>query len=238
MFEQRSYAAELIDLGPTHYTLDEYHDCLKQLNKIGIWLGGNAASLEALKKMPKAPGSILDVGCGAGFFTIQMAKYFPQAKIVGIDINPQAIDFANNLLVGMPKRPANVSFILKTQPELNELPKSFDVVLSTLVCHHLDDEVLIGFLQKACLVAKQKVIINDLHRHPLAYAAFKAISPLFFRNRLIMHDGPLSVQRAFTRQEWHDYLHKAGLGKKRHSIRWRWAFRWLVEIDCTGGKTC
>ena len=100
----------------------------------------------------------------------------------------------------------------------------------------MTDEDLIDFLSKSCCVARHKVIINDLHRHPLAFYLFKIISPIFFRNRLIQNDGPISICRAFTRQELNYYLKKIGLNNSQYNISWQWAFRWLVEINCRGLK--
>lgn len=226
---KRSTALEILDLGPNHYTLDEYNDCMVKLDLIGKWLGGDQATISALKRMDPPPQSILDVGCGGGLSTIRLGLQFPQAQILGIDLNPLAIAFAKTRLA-----PPNVSFEARAQGELREPSKSYDAVISTLVCHHLTDKDLIEFISKSCLVAKRKVIINDLHRHPLALFLFKCISPLFFRNRLVLNDGPLSIRRAFKRDELADYLKNAGLKPSQSSIRWQWAFRWLVEINCHG----
>lgn len=234
MLSQRSYTPEIMDLGPAHYTLAEYMDCLKKLSHIGRWLGGNSAGLQGIKK--SAPASILDVGCGGGFFTILMAKKFPQSTVVGLEINPLAVAFARTILEEMDNPPGNVSFELQDSPDLKKPPKSYDVVTATLVCHHMNDPMLVDFLRKACTIARKRVVLNDLHRHPIAYVAFKTIAPLFFRNRLVINDGPLSVKRAFKRREWEHYLIAAGIDPEHFSIRWRWAFRWLVDIDCSRFK--
>lgn len=224
----RSKEKEILDLGPQHYSLDEYEDALIKLNKIGRWLGGDRANLQALEKMSPPPSTILDVGCGGGFFARRMASQFPDACVVGLEINPLAIAFAKRQA-----SPSNVIYKESRQSVLEETPKSYDVVMTTLVCHHMDDDMIIDFLQRACRVAKRKVIINDLHRHTLAYYLFKGIAPVFFRNRLVMHDGPLSVQRAFKKEDWQRYLKAAGISTSAYTIAWKCFFRWLVEIDCT-----
>lgn len=231
MWHTRSFEKEILDLGPEHYTPEEYNDCMIKLDRIGRWLGGDAATFSALKKIEPSPTSILDVGCGGGLFTIRMAEKYPKAKVVGIDINPQAIDFAKHKLATMDNPPKNVAFEWRQEGNLNEPDKSFDVVMSTLVCHHLNDEQLIDFLFKARQVAKQKVIINDLHRHPLALGLFKIVSPLFFQNRLVLADGQLSIRRAFTREEWNHYIKQVSDRPFNYSISWYWAFRWIVELD-------
>lgn len=232
MLKSRSKELEILDLGQNHYTLDEYNDCMIKLDLIGKWLGGDQATISALKRMDPPPQSILDVGCGGGLSTIRLGEQFPHAKILGIDLNPLAIAFAKNKLANMKRPPPNVSFETRDQGELSEPSKSYDAVISTLVCHHLTDGDLITFISKSCLVAKRKVIINDLQRDPVALFLFKCISPLFFRNRLVLNDGPQSIRRAFKRSELEDYLIKAGLKSSQYSIRWQWAFRWLVEVNC------
>lgn len=232
MLKTRSLEKEIIDLGPDHYTLEEYNDCMVKLDHIGKWLGGDRATYSALGSMDRPPLSILDVGCGGGLFTTRLAVRYPQATILGIDLNPQAIKFAKSRLALIRHPPPNLSFETRAQAKLSEPNKSYDVVLSTLVCHHMTDEELIEFITNACRIAKQKVIINDLHRHSLALFLFKIISPIFFRNRLVQNDGPLSIRRAFTYEELNGYLKKAGLNSSQYTIRWNWAFRWLVEIDC------
>jgi len=148
----------------------------------------------------------LDVGCGGGFFTVKVAKNYPTAKVTGIDTNPEAVAFAQNLLKKLPHPPTNVFFEKREQPQLQEPEGLYDIISATLVCHHMKDEELVAFLKQAFSLANQGIIINDLHRHPVAYYAFKGLAPVFFRNRIVQHDGPLSIRRAFTRSEWESYL--------------------------------
>lgn len=225
-FNKRSYEQELLDLGL--YSKEEYEDCLHQLARIGHFLGGNKATLKTLFKLPN-PQTILDVGCGGGQFTLEVAKQFPKAKVIGIDISSQAIEFAQ-------KQPeasslANLQFNISSSPQLTFNANSFDVVTSTLVCHHLDDDQLIDFLKRSYQIAKKAIILNDLHRHWLAYSSFALIAKLFFPNRLILHDGLLSIKRAFKKQDWVNYLIAAEIPLECCSITWHWAFRWILYID-------
>ncbi len=226
--KKRSCEPELLDLGPSYYTKEEYDDCLYQLDRIGRYLGGNKATLATIRKLPK-PNSILDVGCGGGQFTIELAKQFPMAQVVGIDISNDAIEFARKKLQN-----ANVRNVLFEVPSSNHLSyelNSFDFVTSALVCHHLNDDQLIEFLKKSYQIATKAVIINDLHRHWLAYLSFAVIAKPVFRNGLIFHDGLLSIKRAFKKQEWINYLKAADIPLEYCSITWHWAFRWMLCID-------
>lgn len=229
----RSSQLELIDLGSCYYTLQEYRDCLYQLERIGRLLGGDRASFAAFKKLSYPPESIIDVGCGGGFFTLKLGKKYPKAQVVGIDLSKQAIAFAQSHLF-LP----NVDFIVSSQASLDLPPQSVDVVTSTLVCHHLTDEQLVDFLKKACRVAKRAVIFNDLHRHFLATASFALLTPLAFPNRLIFQDGLLSIQKSFTSQDWVCLLTKAQIPSTCYSLTWHCPFRWILYIDTTALRSC
>ena len=65
----------------------------------------------------------------------------------GTDISPEAIKLAQEELQLWKKAKAvtNVSFNLQTETQTELAEKSVDLVLSTLVCHHLTDEDLVGF---------------------------------------------------------------------------------------------
>lgn len=230
MLNQRSYQPEWMDLGKDYYTPSQYRDCLFQLDRIGRFLGGDKATFWALKQLPNPPTSILDVGCGGGLFTLRLAKYYSDTKVIGMDISQDAIAFAQERLNEEPFPSKNIQFIVPDSPQLNE-NDCFDIVMATLVCHHLSDQELVSFIQQACKVAKQSVIFNDLHRHPLASLGFAALVPFLFPNRMIYHDGLLSIRRSFTRHDWKNLLKAAGIDEEYYTLTWHWAFRWIMMID-------
>lgn len=225
---ERSQTLEWIDIEPPCYTPEEYNDCLKQLERIGRFLGGDKATFRAFDRLDRPPGSILDVGCGGGQFALKLAKRYPKCSVKGIDLSPRAIEYARRQLAREPG--LDVEFSLSPTPELRQRPKSFDVVTSTLVCHHLSDEAIVDFIRRSVQVATQAVIINDLHRHFLASSGFLALAHLFFRNRLIFHDGPISIERAFKRKDWQAYLQAADIPEDSWSLSWHPFFRWILVI--------
>ncbi|MBA3722893.1 MAG: methyltransferase domain-containing protein [Parachlamydiaceae bacterium] len=233
---KRSNQSELIDLGPAYYTTEEFDDCHLQLDRVGRFLGGDRATIKIFKNLKFQPKSILDVGCGGGLFTIRLANLFPEADVVGIDIADDAIEFANKQIKIQKKPPLNLIFKKLEEPNLKFPDKSFDVITATLLCHHLDDAELIQFLKQSYKIAKNGIILNDLHRHPLASAGFALLTPLFFRNRLVAQDGLLSIRRSFKRAEWFEYLKAADIPLERCFVSWHWAFRWIVYIDTTEKK--
>jgi 2-polyprenyl-3-methyl-5-hydroxy-6-metoxy-1,4-benzoquinol methylase len=228
-FSRRDILPELIDLGPDHYTPGEYRDSMVKLGRVGRWLGGDRAGIAAFRSLSPPPDSIIDVGCGGGWFTRRLAVKYPGAMVVGEDVSAEAINLARDR-----HRHPNLSFRVSGHRAFEAEEDSVDVVTATLVCHHLEDAELIAFLRNTCRAARRAVILNDLHRHPLAHASFSVLAPLLFRNRLICHDGPLSVRKGFSRGDWHRLIAAAGIEPGRYSITWRWAFRWVVLIETDG----
>lgn len=228
MLTKRSQEKELIDLGSEFYTQQEYLDCLKKLFRVNRWFGIFRNTRKTLKRFPKA-SSLLDVGCGGGLFILNLSKFYQSLHMIGLDINPDAIEEAQCSLTLWKTRALaqRVSFECQQNPALI-LKDNYDVILATLVCHHLSDEELVQFLKDAYASCKQGVIINDLHRHGIAQKFFSWFSPLLFNNRLISHDGLISIQRSFISAEWKLLLARAGIDK--YQIKWRFPFQWQVLL--------
>ena len=79
------------------------------------------------------------------------------------------------------------------------------------------------------LTAKIGVVINDLHRHPLAYYGISILSTLFSKSYLVKHDAKLSVLKGFKKAEWIYFLKTKHF--KNYEIEWIWAFRHLITIQ-------
>lgn len=201
-----------------HYTLESYESCLLQLGRLGRLLLGDRASFKAMGKLTP-PQSIVDVGCGGGYFTERLALEYPSAEVLGIDISKQAIDFANQR-----PHPKNLHFKIHDQ-----IPEA-DWISTTLVCHHMEDDELVSFLKEAYNKAKKALIINDLHRHQIAYCLYALVAPPLFRHPMITHDGLISIKRGFKKKEWVDLLQKASINLDNCHIRWHLPFRWTVTL--------
>jgi len=86
--------------------------------------------LLALKKYN--PKTILDVGCGEGFITSKLAKKFKEAKILGIDIEQEYIDYAKFF-----NAYNNVEYEINS---IDTLPKiKYDLIVATEVLEHLEN---------------------------------------------------------------------------------------------------
>jgi ubiquinone/menaquinone biosynthesis C-methylase UbiE len=87
-----------------------------------------------------------------------------------------------------------------------------DFVLSSQMLHHFSEDDIINLLRGWSRVARRAIIIGDLVRHPLAYHGIRLVTKVFTRNIMTRNDAPLSVQRAFTLEEWRDLFERAGIG--------------------------
>ena len=210
---------------------DLLRDTLDKLENINRWLGGNLMTVKALKKVlknhPKEQElTIADIGCGHGDILRDVAKFGRKQhfkfKLIGIDANPTAIKYANELSLNYPE----LSF--ETQDIFSETFKNrtFDVVLATLFLHHFKEKQLVSFLTSTLKQTKKAIIVNDLHRHKLAYYLFMLLS-LFIKNKMIINDGLISVLRGFKRKDLVAISRKINV---QPQISWKWAFRFLWII--------
>jgi 2-polyprenyl-3-methyl-5-hydroxy-6-metoxy-1,4-benzoquinol methylase len=223
-FKQRSYQKELMDLGK--YTEKDFRQNLFELKLTNLFLGGHSASLKPLKKFFKTHKqenyTIADVASGGGDSLIAMAKWCKnnghKALFTGIDLNKFCTSYASEQAAVF----ANIIFITKPYQETT---KTYDIITCALFTHHLNEAELDHYLHWAKENARIGFIINDLHRHSLAYFNIKWISWLFPFSYLYKNDAPLSVLRSFTRSEWQKKATDLDLDLE---IKWHWAFRFSV----------
>ena len=211
-----------------------FRDTLDKLEIINRFLGGNTVTIKGLKNLIKNQSknktiTIVDLGCGNGDILRDVAKFGRKNnysfKLIGIDANLAAINYAKELS----KEYSELSF--KTIDILSEdfKKESYDIVLCTLFLHHFKNEELISFLKTTIEKATIGVVVNDLHRHKLAYYLFKLIG-FFIKNKMVRQDGLTSVLRAFKRKDLENISKKI---KVHFSIQWKWAFRylWILKKD-------
>lgn len=233
-FSKRSEAVEIMD--DLNCSGDVVRQTLIELEFINTWLGGNAVTIGGLQKLLKTTVAstlqneliVADLGCGGGDMLRLLSREFKnrglQARLLGIDANPNIIAYAT----------ANSSSFLeitfKTMDILSEVftRKQYDIVVATLFFHHFSSAQLIDVFKNLKQQTRIGVVINDLHRHGLAYYSIKFLTKFFSRSSMVKYDAPLSVLRGFTKKELTEILEKAGIN--RYTLKWKWAFRWQLII--------
>jgi len=93
---------------------------------------------------------------------------------------------------------------------------TFDAVICSLSFHHLTDSECVQVLREMWRTSRGCVLVNDLHRHPLAYAAIWVLSRLFSHSVMVKHDGPASVRRAFRPRDLQELADRAGMRARVH----------------------
>ena len=212
-FKQRSHRLEHIDTG--NYTAAEYEDCISELQFVNRWMG-DAHSLKATllrevesKSLPSF--SILDIGAGSGELLRVAAKWARQANrrmsAVGLELNES---MAESIL----EESENFDEIRAVRGDALRLPfadAEFDYVMCSLFTHHLLDEQVVHVLREMSRVAKRRIFVIDLHRHPVAYFFYTTLGKLVLHSRLVRHDGALSILRGFKSDELLELAQRANL---------------------------
>jgi 2-polyprenyl-3-methyl-5-hydroxy-6-metoxy-1,4-benzoquinol methylase len=103
----------------------------------------------------------------------------------------------------------------KADARLFGLELSYDYVISSLFTHHLTDELVVEVLKEMKRVARRKIFVIDLNRHPLAYLAYKIFCAAFRISPLVREDGSLSILRSFKPSELKALAVRAGLENAR-----------------------
>jgi len=206
---------------------------LRELDLINHWLGGNSVTIKALKKAwKKIPRediiTIADLGCGSGemlrVISSLAKKENRKVKLTGFDANPNIIEYAKSHSANF----TDISFEAANVFSNDFQEKKFDFVLATLFMHHFSETELISLLSSLIRQTRSAIIINDIHRHPLAFYSITWLTQIFSRSAMVRFDAPLSVLRAFKKDELNEVMRQAFV--KNYRLKWKWAFRWQLII--------
>lgn len=231
-FSQRSTQKEWMD--DLECEGEVLEQTLKELKTINRWLGGNHVTTDGIKKLinaapPKGRWKVVDIGCGGGDMLRVMddwaVKNGQKIDFEGVDANPNIIDLAKTRLSDKP----SISLSVQNVFEEAFVEEKADIITCTLFTHHFTDSELVALLSTLLQKANLGIVINDLHRHPLAYHSIRLLTKGFSKSPMVVNDAPLSVLRSFSRQDWNNILGQAGISD--FSLRWFWAFRWQVVIS-------
>ena len=142
---------------------------------------------------------------------------------MGIDANPNVIKYAKHKHGEL-----GIDFLARNIFEPLFAKRKFDVILATLFTHHFTNNQLVFLIQQWLQQVSTGIVINDLHRHALAYKSIAFLTKKFSKSNMVIEDAPLSVARGFLKRDWEEILEGAGVNN--YTLRWRWAFRWELII--------
>lgn len=228
-FKKRSAQGELID--QPGISFPEWATCLRELQVINRRLGGHAATIEGVRTLlplSSGPLTVAEIGCGGGDNLRAIDAWSRHDRLpvryIGIDLNEACVSFARASCRDL----QHASFLQADYRDADFGGNKPDIIFNALFCHHFSNEELVEMFRWMATHSRVGFFVNDLERHFLAYYSIKALTRLFSRSRLVIHDAPVSVLRGFKRKELERLLEKAGL--THYTIRRRWAFRFLIVV--------
>jgi 2-polyprenyl-3-methyl-5-hydroxy-6-metoxy-1,4-benzoquinol methylase len=205
-----------------------YAEVLTDLARVNRW---TFAARPTIDFVARAMGdarrfTLLDVGFGDGDMLRLVARWAEKrgirAELTGVDRNP------GSSAVARAATPARFDIDYLTGDYLDHLGEGFDLIVSSLVAHHMSRDELLIFLRAMEAKARRGWLINDLHRHRLSYLGFPLLARAMRWHDIVRQDGQLSIARSFRPEEWPPVLAEAGLGPEVRIVR-RFPFRLCVE---------
>lgn len=207
---KRLILPELLDSLPR----EQARASLGDLVRINRRWGGHSTLRRLLAETVPAAGkfSVLDVGAASGDMGACIRQWYPGAAVTSLDYVESHLEGASGTRV------AGDAFRLPFRRG------SFDYVFCSLFLHHFTDEQVIALLKGFGEVARTAVLVIDLERNPIPYYFIAWSRPLLGWDPVTVHDGAISVEAAFHREEMEELARRAGLRNPRARV-YRPAFR-------------
>jgi SAM-dependent methyltransferase len=185
------------------------------------WLRG--ATKDARKEKAL---TLVDVGCGYGDLLRAIRRWARKRdltiRLIGLDLNRETIRIAQTVTDDADEIDYCVMDVFDFAP-----PVPIDFVVSSLVTHHMSDDLIVKFLRWMEKTAREGWLIYDLQRHSVPYYFIGLIGKLTRLHPMVIHDGRISVARSLTRTEWFARAGEAGLSRDAVRLRW-FLFRFAI----------
>ena len=219
-FSRRVSPRELPELMDGDCSYEDFRDCMRSLETVNRWLLGYRPTLAWLERLSHRLGDpvhIVDVGCGGGDLLRQIAGWARRrgiaVQLTGIDLNPYGARAAAE------STPKELGITWVTGDAMVYRPeKPIDIVVSSLMAHHLEDEEIVALLRWMEATVQVGWFINDLERSKRSSRMFGWVR----WHWLVRHDGPVSFRRAFRKEDWVRLLAAAAVPREAVSVeKWR-----------------
>ena len=218
----RSQAEELMDADDLDAAT--YADVVGDLATVNTVTMARRPTLDFLARATAGRKSfrLLDVGFGDGDMLRRIARWVKakgiEAELVGVDLNPRSEQAAR-------AHGGDIRYVTGDYADLAHEP--WDVIVSSLVAHHMSHNQLIAFLRFMEGHASAGWFVNDLHRHGFAHWGFPVLATIARWHPIVRHDGTLSIARSYRPDEWPPLLSEAGITDAK--VRRVFPFRLCVE---------
>ncbi|MGF1582499.1 MAG: methyltransferase domain-containing protein [Gemmataceae bacterium] len=205
---------------------------LSGLSRLNLWSNSVGILWPAIRDLSRRVNRrlrVLDVATGGGDIPIRLWQKAQRSgvglDIAGCDLSPVALEHARTRASQLG---AEVTFfqhdIIRSQ-----IPDGYDIVVSSLFLHHLDELQAVALLKQASQSATHLVLINDLRRSLMGLLLAVLASRFLTFSSVVRVDAPLSVRAAFTLPEAKELADKAGLMNAQ--VVPKWPFRFLLSWE-------
>jgi SAM-dependent methyltransferase len=222
----------------TDNTPADLNGALDDIRSVNRFLRGSRTLLDGVRPYLAATASgatlnILDVGTGGADLPLDLValarRMGRNIRIVAVDRDPVTLDYARERTAQTPE----IELHAANAFALPFAPGAFDLVTASLFLHHFDHADAVRLLASFRRIARRVVLINDLERHVVPWMAIGLLARLTRRHPMFVHDAPLSVLRAFTKDELLAVAHEAGAADA--TVVPRTPYRFLLTLSGTGG---
>jgi hypothetical protein len=199
-FRRRVSPRELPELMDGVCSYEDFRDCLRSPENVNRWLLGYRPTVAWPERLPRGlrePMHIVAVVSGGGDLPRPIPGWARRRSIAvqltGIDLNPYAARAAAESMRKELGITWGIGDAMVYRPE-----KPTDIVVSSLVAHHLEDEEIVALLRWMEATVPLGWFINDLERTEWSCGMLYWVR----WHRFVRHDGPVSFQRAFRKKDW------------------------------------
>jgi SAM-dependent methyltransferase len=227
MLEKRTLEQELLD-GPD-FGLQEVRDTFRFLVPVNRWLGGVRPQVRFFERESRSwerhkTYRILDAGCGIGDVPIALVKWGRRQgyrlQVDAVDRHPLIVEHARQACQDYPE------IALFCQDVFEFEGQGYDYVHAAQFVHHFRDEKVPEVLAYLLSRCRCKLVVNDLLRAPLFYAATWFVT--LFASAVSRHDARVSVKRGFTIGELEKLLRDGGF--QDYSLERHFFYRFLLVV--------
>ena len=226
---RRSHEAEWLDGADT--SPEELALVLRDLARFNRVMLGHWPVINWLRAAIKGDAdgrvyTLVDVGCGEGDLLRTIRRWARRRgvniRLIGLDLNRETIRIARNITNATDNIDYQVTDIFDFAPSA-----PVDFVVSSLLTHHMSDDLIVRFLSWMEQTVRKGWLIYDLQRHPVPFHFIGLMGHLTRLHPMVIHDGRISVARSLTRREWLARLDEAHIAREAVRLRW-FLFRFTI----------
>jgi ubiquinone/menaquinone biosynthesis C-methylase UbiE len=202
---------ELIDsLDPSD---EDFAQSFADVARVNRYLGGIAAILRPLTALLQyvpadRPVRILDLATGGADIPRAIVQAFRsgrfgagrQVEITALDNHPRVLTYARK------ETPTDaypeIRIVEGDAFALAYPDDAFDITLCSLAFHHFGYDRCVSLLREMNRLSSAGFVVNDLLRDSVACGLIWILTRLVGAHPITQHDGPLSVLRAYTKEEY------------------------------------